>query len=145
MKTIQILIGGAIVFKDSRGRRTWLIIKQGAEGVWEIPKVTVRRGESSVRSVLRLTGEMAGMATRVLEEAGRASQVVTINGKSVPQKLLYYLLVHKAGSEVYGFETYQWLEYSKAHKALATKREKDMLKSAKETLTKWEKIGTNRL
>lgn len=139
MKNNQITIGGAVVFKDSRKKRTWFVVKQGQEGKWEIPKVTVRRGESSVRSVLRLTGEMAGMGAKVLEEAGRSSGIATINGKTIPQKFYYYLLEHKAGNEFYGFEDYQWLEYSKALKTLELKREKDMLRSAKEVLQKWEK------
>lgn len=139
MKNNQITIGGAVIFKDSRGRRTWFIVRQGEKSDWEIPKITVRRGESSVRSVLRLMGEMAGMGAKVLEEAGRSSGAVVINGKSIPQKFYYYLLEYKAGNEFLGFGAYQWLEYSKAVKMLVLKREKDILKSAKQVLATWEK------
>ena len=139
MKNSQITIGGAVVFKDSRRKRTWFVVRQGQEAKWEIPKVTVRRGESSVRSVLRLTGEMAGMGAKGLEEAGRSSGIAMMNGKSIPQKFYYYLLEHKSGDDFYGFEDYQWMEYSKALKTLELKREKDMLRSAKEVLQKWEK------
>lgn len=144
MKNNQILISGAIVFKDARGKRQWLIVRGGKEDKWEIPKITVRKGESSVRASLRLTGEMAGMNARILEEAGRGTGVATINGRSVPQKLYYYLLMQKAGSEIIGFEEFQWLVYEKAHKILFLKREKDMLKSAKEVLKKWEREKGNR-
>ena len=87
---------------------------------------------------------MAGMNARVLEEAGRITTVATINGKSIPQKTYYYLLIHKAGGEILGFQDFVWLEYGKAVKKLELKREKEMLRSAKDVLKKWEKEGKKR-
>jgi ADP-ribose pyrophosphatase YjhB (NUDIX family) len=139
MKNNQLTISGAIVFRDYAGKRKFLVVKQGDEGKWEIPKVTVRKGESSVRASLRMTGEMAGMNARVLEEAGRTSGAALINGKTVPVKYYYYLLMQKAAGEMLGFVDFQWLEFGKALKILELKREKDMLKSAKEVLRQWEK------
>lgn len=139
-KTNEILIGGTVLFKDSRGKRYFLLVKQGEEGEWQLPKITVRRGESSVRAVIRMTGEMAGMNARVLEEAGRFSQPVTVNGKVLTQRSIYYLLVQKAGgSELIGFDKSEWMDYGKAIKKLGSKREKDMLKQGKEVLKEWEK------
>ncbi len=139
MKVAQIIIGGAVIFKENRGKRTWLVVKLNKDGGWEIPKVSARRGESSVRAVLRLTGEMAGMSAKVLEEVGRFSGEIITNSKSIPQRYYYYLMLHKAGEEFYGFEDYQWLEYAKAANVLELKREKDILKNAKNLLAKWEK------
>ncbi|MCJ7805254.1 NUDIX domain-containing protein [Patescibacteria group bacterium] len=139
-KSNEILIGGTVLFKDSRGKRYFLVVKQGEDSEWELPKITVRRGESSVRAVIRMTGEMAGMNARVLEEAGRFSGVVTINGKVLTQRSLYYLMVQKAGgSELIGFEKSEWMDYGKAAKKLGPKREKDILKQGKEVLKEWEK------
>ena len=136
----QISIGGAIVFRDHRGKRQFLIAKQKEDSDWEIPKVTVRKGESSVRSVIRLTGEQGGMTARVLEEAGRATGNVVINGKPVAQKYYYYLMYQKAGAfEIIGLGEYQWMEYAKMAKKLNLKREKEMLKGAKDVLKEWEK------
>lgn len=135
-----ILTGGGIVFKDNRGKRYFLVVKQG-EGDWEFPKVTVRRGESSVRAVLRMTGELAGMNAKVLEEAGRASGVATINGKVLTQKYYYYLMIQKAGGlDIIGFDEFKWLEYGKAMKAIKLKREQEMLRQAKDVLREWEKV-----
>ena len=139
MKTTQITVSGAIVFKEYRGKKLFMVVRQSAEGKWEIPKITVRRGESSVRASLRMISEMAGMNARILEEAGRATGVATINGKSIPQKTYYYLLLHKAGGEILGFADFVWLEYGKALKKLELKREKDMVRSARVVLKKWEK------
>ncbi len=136
----QITIGGAIVFRDNRGKRQFLVIRQKDGNGWEIPKVTVRKGESSVRSVIRLTGEQAGMTARVLEEAGRSTGNTVLNGKSIPQKYYYYLMVQKAGGgEIIGFDEYKWMEYSQALKNVSLKKEKEMLKGAKDTLKEWEK------
>jgi 8-oxo-dGTP pyrophosphatase MutT (NUDIX family) len=138
--TQQISIGGAIVFRDNRGKRQFLMVKSKEDGDWEIPKVTVRKGESSVRSVIRLTGEQGGMTARVLEEAGRYSGNIIVNGKSIPQKHYYYLLMQKGGSsELIGFHEFKWAEYSDVTKKLPLKKEKEMMKSAVAVLKEWEK------
>lgn len=135
-----ILVGGAIVFKDFRGKRTFLLVKPAEGTPWEIAKVTVRKGESSVRAVIRMTGEVAGMNAKVLEEAGRASGAATVGGRVVTQKFYYYLMLLKAASgEIMSFYQAKWFEYGKALKELTLKREKDVLKEAKEVLKEWEK------
>lgn len=136
----QIVIGGAIVFRDNRGKRQYLLVKTKEEGDWEIPKVIVRKGESSVRSVIRLTGEQGGMTTRVLEEVGRTTGTTILNGKTMPQKYYYYLLLSKGGSsDLIGFSEFKWLEYGEAVKRVPLKREKDMFKLSREVLKQWEK------
>lgn len=138
--TQQILIGGAIVFRDRRGKTQYMLTKQKKEDDWEIPKVTVRKGESSVRAVIRMTGEQAGMTARVLEEAGRSTGTTMVNNKSIPQKYYYYLMINKAGGQdPIGFHETTWLEYAFATKKLILKREKEMLKGAKDVLKEWEK------
>lgn len=139
MKNNQIIVGGAIVFREVRGKKQYFLAKLGEEDKWEFPKVNARRGESSVRASLRMMGEMAGMNAKILEEAGRANALLSLNGKSVPQRFYYYLMSYKAGGEVLGFQDYAWLEYSEALKKLYLKREKDMLKGARDALKKWEK------
>lgn len=137
-KNSTILIGGALIYKESRRRRFfWLVVDK--EGRWEIPKVTVRRGESSPRAVIRMAGEQAGMNARILEEIDRGSGVVAVNSKTIVQKTYYYLLVLHSAGEVLGFAKYAWLDYKKALKALYLKKEKDALKTAEEMLRQWER------
>lgn len=137
-KNNNISIGGALVYKEGRGKRFyWLVADK--DGNWEIPKVTVRRGESSVRAVVRMTSEIVGMNARILEEVGRHSGVVLVNGKAVAQKTYYYLMFLKAVGEIMGFEKYRWMDFKKATKALELKREKDALGQAEELIKKWEK------
>lgn len=140
----QVLVGAAIIFRDRGGKKQFLLVKQKEDVGWEIPKVTVRRGESSVRAVIRMTSEQGGMTARVLEEAGRTTSTSLINGKSVFQKFYYYIMFQKAGSqEIIGMGNYEWLEYSQALKKLALKIDKEMLENSKKVLKEWEK--THRL
>lgn len=134
-------VGGAIVFRDNRGKRQFLLVKTDEKGNWEIPKVTVRRGESSVRAVIRLTGEQGGITARILDEAGRYTGNSVINGNSISQKYYYYLMFQKGGpGEMIGFQDYKWMEFSDAQKKIESKKEKEMLKSAKELLKELEAV-----
>ncbi len=136
----QILIGGAVVFRDRKGKNQFMLVKQKEGDDWEIPKVTVRKGESSVRAAIRMTGEQAGMTARVLEEAGRSTGTTMVNNKSIPQKYYYYLMINKAGGQdPIGFQETAWLEYALAVKKLASKRDKEMLKGGRDVLKEWEK------
>lgn len=139
MKNNNLSISGAVVFRDYRKKRQWLIVKNDGNKDWEIPKVTVRKGESSVRAVIRMIGEVAGMTARILEEASRANGATVINGKSLSVRYYYYLMMQKAGSEMIGFDDFAWVEYAQALKKIGLKREKDALKSAKDILKAWEK------
>ena len=137
VKNNNISIGGALVYKEVRGKRSYMVVTN-ADGNWEVPKVTVRRGESSVRAVIRMTGEIAGMNARILEEVGRYSTVVFVNGKTVNQKTYYYLLILKSAGEVLGFIKYQWVDSKKAQKIIELKREKDLIKAAEDMIKGWE-------
>ena len=145
MKNDKVLVSGAIVFKEYRRRLTWLIVKKNEENGWEIPKVVVRKGESSVKAAIRMMGEQAGIGAKVLEEAGRAGGSTSINGRVVPQKNIYYLMMQNSAGEILGFENHKWLEYAKAMRKLSSKREKVIMKQAKKELTTWKKEQDTRI
>ncbi len=134
----EILVGGAVVFKEGKGKNLFLLSKNN-DGEFEILKSTVRRGESSVRAVIRYTSEQGNMNTRVLDEVGRGTSVGTVNNKSVTYKYIYYLLFFKAGAEISGIGDISWFDYATAAKKLKLKREKDMLKIASGMVKEWEK------
>ena len=139
MKNNQLTISGAVVFKEVRGKKLFLVVKLPNEDKWEIAKVTVRRGESSIRAAIRMTSEQAGMNARVLEEAYRSTSSVFVNGKSVPQRFYYYLMRLRAISEVLGFQDFKWVEIPKAVQMVYLKREKTVFVNAKKVLKDWEK------
>lgn len=140
MNTKRVLISCACVVKTGSGKPKWFLIKQNEETGWEIPKIVVRKTESSVRAALRMMGEQGGMKTKVIEEAGRAGGITTVNGKTLPQRHLYYFMIHKADSgEPMGFKEFAWLEYAKAVRKLPSKRERQMIKAARVEYRKWKK------
>lgn len=168
MNTDLVLISGAIVYRATKGKKRWFLAKQsGEDGDWEIPKIVVRKAESSARGAMRLMLEQMDMDTQVLEEAGRAGGSATINGKVVPQRHLYYIMLFKEREEeeegegekgkkeereereereeiVIGFDDYGWFEYAQAVRMLRSKRERLMIKQGRKELRKWEKAEKNK-
>ena len=134
----EMLVGGAVIFKEGKGKNLFMLTKNN-EGEFEILKSTVRRGESSVRSVIRYTSEQGNMNTRVLDEVGRATGAGILNNKPVTYKYIYYLLLFKAGIEISGMGDISWFDYATASKKLKLKKEKDMLKIASSMVKEWEK------
>jgi hypothetical protein len=134
MKQKLILVGGAVVYKKVKDKPVWFVVKQKENSDWEIPKTTVRRGESSVRSVIRMMGEQAAMNVKVQEEVGRSGGATLIGGQTIPQRTIYYLLVCKEANEVLTFLDFDWLDYAKALKKIKSKKDQTMLKAAKDLL-----------
>lgn len=136
----EMLVSAAIIFKEVRGKRKYLIVKTKDSKNWEIPKVIVRRGESSVRAVLRLTGEQCAMSARILEEVGRHSQSVVLNGRAVNQKYYFYLLMQRfGGDEILSFDETSWVDLPSAAKKVTDKKDKEMFNNTKDVLKIWEK------
>lgn len=136
----EILVGVAVIFRQGRGKKFFLLSKN-QEGNWEFLKTNVRRGESSVRSVIRYVSEQGNMATRVLDEVGRANGAGTVSNRSVTYRYMYYLMLFKAGAEIAGLGEISWFNKEQAFKKLNLKREKDMLKTANTMIKDWEKIN----
>lgn len=134
----EILVGGAVIFKEGKGKKLFLLTKNN-EGEFEILKSIARRGESSVRSVIRYTSEQGNMNTKVLDEVGRSSNAGLLSNKIVTFKYIYYLLHFKAGIEISGMGDISWYDYATAARKLKSKKEKTMLKTASSMIKEWEK------
>lgn len=134
-----VLISVAIIFRDYHSKRKWLAVKKNEDSDWELPRIIARKTESTARAALRMAGEMLGANAQVLEEAGRSGGVTTVNGRTLTQRQIYYLLKLKSqGGEVLGFNDYSFFEYTQAIRKLSSKRDKQMLRAAKAELKKWQ-------
>lgn len=134
------LVSGSIVFKQKKnGEPYWFVVREGQDSDWQLPLTLVRKGESSVRGAIRHMAEEGGMRARVLEEAGRRGGAGKVDGKTVSQRFLYYLMVYRGGEEALEFVETDWLPYSKARARLKSKRDRTMLSAAKKTLQELEK------
>jgi len=141
-----ILVSGGCVAKLNKQKTYWFVTKQSDDGdFWELPKVIVRKGESSVRAIIRAIGEKGGMTARILEEVGRAGGTRASNGRVFPQRFIYYLMLLKSKpSEAVGFVDSVWLEFPNAIRKLSMKREKEILREAKRKLKEWERKNQRR-
>lgn len=138
-KNKTILISCAIVYTSKDDKVSWFLVKQGEENGWEIPKTAVRRGESSVRAVIRAMGEQGGMRAKVLEEVGRSGGSTTVNGKIMTQKTIYYLMLQRGEAQILGFTEFDWLDYAKAQKKLKSKKDQSMLEKARDLMKQIQK------
>lgn len=136
-----VLISVACLFKEVRGgKRKWMSVQPEEGSQWELPRIAVRKGESSARASIRMCGEQLGINAQVLEEAGRAGGITTVGKKTLPQRTLYYLLIERdAAEEVLAFYDSKWLDYAKTVRNLPTKRDRQMIKAARVEQRKWKK------
>src|SRR3990172_10896551 len=88
----ELLISGSCIYKNYAGKTFWFIVKNDEDSGWELPKASVRRGESSVRTAIRVAAERGGMKVKVIEEAGRVTGGVVVSGKPISQKTIFYLM-----------------------------------------------------
>lgn len=135
-----VLLSTAIIYRENKKKKEWLIVKQEKDSAWEFPTIAVRRAESSAKAAIRLAGEQLGMNARVIEEVGRAGGSTTINGKIVPQRQLYYLMrLRVQTGEILTYAENKWLDYALAVRKLPTKRDRQMIKDAKKEVGLWHK------
>ena len=113
-----------------------MIIKNEEEK-WSLPKIDVRRGQSSVMALLRFVRETLEIQVLVLEEAGRITLSRGSNGNE-SEKLLFYLLQQQE-REPRTPRDGKWLSCSVAKKRLALLREQKMLQQASDVLRVWRK------
>jgi len=135
----EVTAAAAIVYKLTKDKILWFLVKESDDNGWEIPRTNARRGESSVRAVIRMMAEQGGMEAKVLEEAGRAGGAVKVKERLMTQRTYYYLMVAKDGGEILGFNETGWFDYSQATRKLASKREQLMLKEANKILKDLQK------
>jgi hypothetical protein len=134
-----ILISVSAIVRVNRGKRQWLVVKKGEEDPWELPRIMVRKTESSARGAMRMAGEQLGITGQILEEVGRSGGVTTVNGRTLSQRQLYYLMIVRDQSgESIGYSESEFLDYAKAVRKLPQKRDRQMLKAAREEFKKWE-------
>ncbi len=133
-----IIISVGIMFKESGSKKKWLLVKKNGGEEWELPRITVRKTESSARAAIRMAGEQLATNAQILEEVGRSGGVTTVNGRALSQRQLYYLMKSKSqAEEALAFVESEYMEYVKAYRKLTSKRDKQMLKAARDEFKKW--------
>lgn len=133
------LTSGAVVYRSKGNSVQWFVLKP-KDGSYELPKVQVRPGESSVQAILRFLRENTGLKVTVLEEAGRTRAKVSVNGKIQAVQLIFYLLKGDDSEEAGPvFIEGEWMPYTKIRRKLTLVREQKILSQANATLREWRK------
>lgn len=141
-KDQTVLVSVPVIFRRDGDKLRWFIVKAQPESNWELPKVIVRKVESSVRAAIRSVSEQGGMRAQVYEEVGRQGGATKVNGQAVSQRYIYYLMMYKGGAEeVLEFAASDWQDFSNAKKKLDTKRDQNMLEEANSLTKKLLKEG----
>jgi len=135
----MVIASVALVVRFTPRKEYWLLVREDEEGDWTFPKITKRKVESSVKAVIRLMQEKANMDAKVIEEAGRRGSMATVDGKTVSKRVIYYSMVERSSGEAIGFTEQEWVEYAIAIRKLKSKRDRDMLKIAREQTNSWYK------
>lgn len=129
------------VFKEKKKGNDveWLLVYEDEESGWALPNTQARKGESSVRSAIRLLAEALGMNARILEEVSRSTGAARVSGKDATAQTLSYLMIHENGEELLEYQDMVWLDYKKAAKKLTSKKHQKILADAKDLLKKLQK------
>ncbi|MAG60094.1 hypothetical protein CMO96_04885 [Candidatus Woesebacteria bacterium] len=137
------LVSGAVIYRKKHGVITWFVTQPKSKegnGDWELPKILVRPGGSSVQAILRYLREDGRLKVTVLEEAGRTTISTTANGVSVGTKIIFYLLrggfIREEGEGPISLEG-DWLPYAKARRKLSLVREQRFFSQANMVLKEW--------
>ncbi|OGM69644.1 hypothetical protein A2975_00840 [Candidatus Woesebacteria bacterium RIFCSPLOWO2_01_FULL_44_14] len=135
IKDKLVLITGMVVFQKNKNIERWLVVKKDENSDWELPTANVRRVESSVRAAIRTMQEMGGMRAQVMAEAGRFGGSTVVNGKTVPLRYIFYLMKYRdEAGELIGFNQMEWFDYAGAVRKLKSKRDRAIIKTAREEL-----------
>lgn len=128
------LTTGVAVFSKKGAETNWLLVRH-PNGTWELPKSSVRKGESTVGAAIRSLREDYGNLIEVLEEAGRTSTTKVKDGQKVTEKTIFYLAERKGESmQARGEFEEKWQPYANAYRSLGLKREKEILREANKVL-----------
>ena|SRR3990167_2255336 len=135
----SLISSAGLIFKREKGKVLWFVVRKDIDiEEWGLPKTTSRKGESSVRAIIRYVVDFGGLNTQVLEEVDRMGGTTNVNGRITTTKTLYYLMVEKGGGEI-KFGEYKWLELAKAVKKIRAKKEIKIIREAANMLKNLEK------
>ncbi|WP_410764793.1 bis(5'-nucleosyl)-tetraphosphatase [Haloferax sp. DFSO60] len=130
---VEAVSAGAILFRDTRGRREYLLLKS-RPGDWEFPKGGVEGNEELQQTAIREIKEEAGIEEFRLIDGFREdySYVFEANGKTI-HKTVHLFIAHsfEASAELSTeHRDLQWRDYEQAINTITQDGPRDILKEA---------------
>ena len=134
---VQAVSAGAILFRDTRGRREYLLLKS-RPGDWEFPKGGVEGKEELQQTAIREVKEEAGIKEFRLVDGFREEYdyVFEANGKTIHKTVhLFIARSFEASAELSTeHRDLQWRDYEQALNTITQDGPRDILKKAHEYL-----------
>ncbi|SFR42422.1 bis(5'-nucleosyl)-tetraphosphatase [Halogeometricum limi] len=130
---VQAVSAGAILFRDTRGRREYLLLKS-RPGDWEFPKGGVEGNEELQQTAIREVKEEAGIEEFRLVDGFREDYdyVFEANGKTIHKTVhLFIARSFEASAELSTeHRDLQWRDYEQALNTITQDGPRDILKKA---------------
>ena len=124
---------GAILFRDTRGRREYLLLKS-RPGDWEFPKGGVEGGEELQQTAIREVEEEAGITDFRLLNGFRNeySYVFQAGGETVHKTVHLFVAESQEASAELSQEhrDHQWRDYDQAINTITQDGPRDILREA---------------
>ncbi|SFG13341.1 8-oxo-dGTP pyrophosphatase MutT, NUDIX family [Halopelagius inordinatus] len=131
--TVEAVSAGAILFRDTRGRREYLLLKS-RPGDWEFPKGGVEGNEELQQTAIREIKEEAGIEDFRLIDGFREDYdyVFEANGKTIHKTVhLFIARSFEASAELSReHRDLQWRDYEQAINTITQDGPRDILERA---------------
>ena len=135
--TVEATSAGAILFRDTRGRREYLLLKS-RPGDWEFPKGGVEGKEELQQTAIREVSEEAGIEEFRLINGFRKDYdyVFQANGKTIHKTVhLFVAKSYEASAELSNeHRDLQWRDYEQAINTVTQDGPREILEDAHEFL-----------
>jgi 8-oxo-dGTP pyrophosphatase MutT (NUDIX family) len=132
--TVQATSAGAILFRDTRGRREFLLLKS-RPGDWEFPKGGVEGNEELQQTAIREVSEEAGIEDFRLIDGFREDYdyVFEANGNRIHKTVhLFIAKSFEANAELSSeHRDLQWRDYEQAINTITQDGPRDILRNAR--------------
>jgi 8-oxo-dGTP pyrophosphatase MutT (NUDIX family) len=135
--TVEATSAGAILFRDTRGRREYLLLKS-RPGDWEFPKGGVENGEELQQTAIREVKEEAGIEDFRLIDGFRDeyNYVFQANGQTIHKTVHLFIAESFEASAELSTEhrDLQWRDYEQAINTITQDGPREILEDAEEFL-----------
>ncbi|MFC7221650.1 MULTISPECIES: bis(5'-nucleosyl)-tetraphosphatase [Halalkalicoccus] len=135
--TVEATSAGAILFRDTRGRREYLLLKS-RPGDWEFPKGGVEDGEELQQTAIREVKEEAGIEDFRLIDGFRDeyNYVFQADGQTIHKTVHLFIAESFEASAELSTEhrDLQWRDYEQAINTITQDGPREILEDAEEFL-----------
>ena len=135
--TVEATSAGAILFRDTRGEREYLLLKS-RPGDWEFPKGGVEGGEELQQTAIREVEEEAGIGNfRLIDGFRREYDYVFEAGGDTIHKTVHLFIAHsfEASAELSNeHRDLQWRDYDQAINTITQDGPREILEEAHDYL-----------